>query len=136
MISEFIQPVLHCNICGTALTALRDEAGWSYKHFQYWPNKCINENKQFFVDGRVEEISTRIHVSEVADYPVFDATLGGALLGRTFTRTEADAMIHIISTSVHGGCGNGTDEPTPNETTDPDPSYGSEAYMDKIRQSQ
>jgi hypothetical protein len=92
------------------LGALRDEAGWSYKHFQYWPNKCINENKQFFVDGRVEEISTRIHVSEVADYPVFDATLGGALLGRTFTRTEADAMIHIIETSVHGGTVNGIDE--------------------------
>jgi hypothetical protein len=36
-----------------------------------------------------------------APEPVFDATLGGALMGRTFTREQADAMKYIIDTSVH-----------------------------------
>jgi hypothetical protein len=38
----------------------------------------------------------------LAPEPVFDATLGGALLGRTFTREQANAMKHIIDTAVHG----------------------------------
>jgi hypothetical protein len=38
----------------------------------------------------------------LAPEPVFDATLGGALMGRTFTREQADAMKYIIDTAVHG----------------------------------
>ena len=38
----------------------------------------------------------------LAPEPVFDATLGGALLGRTFTREQANAIKNIIDTAVHG----------------------------------
>ena len=37
----------------------------------------------------------------LAPEPVLDAALGGALLGRTFTREQANAMKHIIDTAVH-----------------------------------
>ena len=32
----------------------------------------------------------------------FDATLGGALMGRTWTQEQADALIDNIITSTHG----------------------------------
>ncbi len=38
----------------------------------------------------------------LATEPVFDATLGGALLGRTFTREQANAIKNIIDMAVHG----------------------------------
>ena len=82
----------------------------------------------------LESLSTSVNVSKekvydivdmalrrmyLAPEPAFDATLGGALMGRTFTRKQADAMIHIIETSVHGRIVNGFDEATPEDPTDP-----------------
>ena len=42
------------------------------------------------------------HRMFLAPEPEFDATLGGALLGRTFTREQANAIKNIIDTAVHG----------------------------------
>ena len=91
MIQDFIVGSLICNICSTQMMALREDGGWVYKHFAYSLNPCVNDNKAFFLDGRIEEISTCIHVTEVSDYAprAFDATLGDDFFKGGMHQTKA-----------------------------------------------
>lgn len=83
-------------------------------------SKCWAEGRPFQIGISLQFKAYTVEFQRqmyLAPEPVFDATLGGALMGRTFTREQADSMKHIIDTAVHDSarewdCRADSEEPT------------------------
>ncbi len=80
------------------LTSLEAALLWQNEKLNAMLKPSPRNETQAAYNAAIEDVRRMF----LAPEPVFDATLGGALLGRTFTREQANAIKNIIDTAVHG----------------------------------